>query len=286
MTPSECLLCRLREAEVVFGYDAPDVYERATGVTAEGYARAWVRCRGCGLHYSRYSRDPAILDRIYDSIYRESTRSFRGDDAEATFRRVVALPPDASEARQRAAALHGELVRLRAQMLLSPWQKPPHRMLDVGGASGVFAFVFHEMAKNRNEAWDVEIVDPSVQGRFVEAHGVTYHARRFDDDLDTGRYHLITMCYLLEHVADPIAALRAARGRLVGSGVLYVEVPDAIAFERCPKDDDIFNACHLWMFDPSTLLRLVESAGLAPLGVTRSRSPRGHFALSVLARGE
>jgi hypothetical protein len=268
----------------VFHYDAPDAYETATGVTTDGYARAWVRCGGCGLHYSRYSRDPALLDRIYDRLYRDAGQSFRPCDPEATFRRVVALPPEQSEALQRAETLPCDLARLTAQTLLAPWPKRPYRMLDVGGASGVFAYQARQVTERAGEPWQVEIVDPSVQGRFIEGHGVTYHARRFDEAFDAGRFHVITMCYLIEHVADPLAVLATAREHLVESGVVYVEVPDAIAFERCPKDDDIFNACHLWMFCPSTLLRLIEAAGLTPLTLARSRSPRGHFALRVLAR--
>jgi len=306
MTPQACPLCGQREAKLVFSYDEPDAYELAVGVKREGYARAWVRCAECNLHYSRYSREPDRLDRIYDRAYRDAGHSFRPADAEATFRAVIALPPEQSESVQRAHAILDTVERLQAQAVLEPWEERPRRLLDVGGASGVFGYVFGLVAAEcatrdyvthsrverqeladldtqRADAWSVEIVDPSAQGRFIEAHGVTYHQRRFDCSFDARPFHLISMNYLLEHVADPGAVLAAARGHLVASGLLYVEVPDEIAFRRVSKHDDIFNSCHLWMFGPDSLLQLLDAADFEPLAITRSRSPRGHFSLSVLA---
>lgn len=277
LAPGECLLCGARDAATVQAYEAPDVYEAAVGVGAENYRRAWVRCEGCGFHYSRFSRDPAILDRIYDRDYRDSGRSFRTEEAEATFARIVALPLSQSESRQRVAAIKQSVARLQEQDLLAGWRRRPLRLLDVGGATGIFAFLFQD------QDWRSEIVDPGVQGRFVEGHGVTYHARRFDGEFEAGPFDLVSMNYLLEHVADPRALLATAREQLAEDGLLYVEVPDELAFGRKPKEDDIFNACHLWMFGPGSLQRLLAEQGFEALWLNRGLSPRGHYALSLLA---
>jgi hypothetical protein len=91
------------------------------------------------------------------------------------------------------------------------------------------------------------------------------------------------MNYMLEHSVEPHHILTAARKRLHPSGLLYVEVPDELAFLRKPQDDDIFNSCHLWMFGPRSLQNLLADAGFETLQLTRGRSPRGHYALGVLA---
>jgi hypothetical protein len=277
MMPLACLICNESEAVTVFAYGAPDAYEAAVGVARDGYARAWVRCAGCGFHYSRYSRAPDSLDRIYDREYRNAERSFRPDDPEAVFRKIVALPPEQSESRQRIAAIRGAIVRLQDESVLHRWTERPLRLLDVGGASGVFAYLFQDAD------WHVEIVDPGEQGRFVESLGVTYHQRRFDESFEGGCYHLLSMNYMLEHTVEPRRILAAARECLHSSGLLYVEVPDELAFGRKPQDDDIFNSCHLWMFGPRSLQHLLTDAGFETLHLTRGRSPRGHYALGVLA---
>jgi hypothetical protein len=277
MTPSACLICGEREATTVFTYDRPDVYETAVGVTPQSYARAWVRCAGCGFHYSRFSRAPDQLDRIYDREYRNAAQSFRPEGPEEVFRKIVALPPEKSESAQRSAAIRAAIARLQNDAVLESWPQRPLRLLDVGGASGVFAYLFQDAD------WRAEIIDPGEQGRFVEAHDIVYHARRFDESFNGGPYQLISMNYMLEHVADPARILAVARDRLSRGGLLYVEVPDELAFARKPQEDDIFNSCHLWMFGPRSLQRLLSDAGFETLSLTRSRSPRGHYALSVLA---
>lgn len=277
MTPASCLICGERDATPVMAYDEPDAYEAAVGIERDGYGRAWVRCTGCGFHYSRFNRAPDRLDRIYDLDYRDTTRDFRSEGSEARFRQVIALPFEESESLQRIKTIRQAIKRLQDQSILARWTDRPLRLLDVGGASGVFAYLFQD------EDWRAEIVDPGAQGRFIEAHGVAYHQKRFDQTFDAGRYHLLSMNYLLEHVANPRQVLSAAREQLYAPGLLYIEVPDELAFGRRPKDDDIFNSCHLWMFGPRSLQQLLREAHFEPLVLNRGRSPRGHFALSVLA---
>lgn len=278
MTPNECLLCGASECTPLLTFAEPDAYERAVGVTAEGYLREWVSCNACGFRYSRYSRDADILDRLYDDAYRDSGVSWRVQSAEETFRRVVALPADQSETVTRCMGVKAALARLAEDGIHTRARHRPARLLDVGGATGVFAWLF------RDADWQAEIVDPGRQGRFVEAHGIAYHQRRFDRDFQGGPYELVSMVYMLEHVRDPREVLAAAKGILAADGLLYVEVPDEIAFEKKPAEDDIFNSCHLWMFGPASLTRLLGSCGFDPLELSRLKTLRGHYALTVLAR--
>lgn len=277
MTPRSCLICGNHEAATIFTYVAPDAYEVAAGVGPKDYSRSWVRCVKCGVHYSRFSRAPDQLDRIYDQKYRSTAESFRLSSPEEVFRKVIALPPEKSESLQRISAIRQAIGRLQDDAVLARWTNCPHRLLDVGGGSGVFAYLFQDAD------WRSEIVDPGEQGRFIEQHGVAYHQRRFDELFDGGPYQLITMNYMLEHVADPGRILSVARRRLDRNGLLYVEVPDELAFAHRPQDDDIFNSCHLWMFGPGPLQRLLAAVGFEILMLTRGRSPRGHYALRVLA---
>lgn len=278
LTPQNCLLCGGAESRTIFSYPVPDAYERAVGVTDRDYDRRWVACRGCGFHYARYARDPDILDTLYDRAYRDPAAAWRGDPAETVFRRVIALPPDQSETVARCSMIKSALDRFAEDGIHVSTADRPRRLLDVGGATGVFAYHF------RDADWSAEIVDPGIDGQFLEQHGIACHRRRFDDAFAGTGYGLVAMNYLLEHVADPRAVLGKARRVVADDGLLYVEVPDEIAFEKKPAEDDIFNSCHLWMFGPASLTRLLTSCGFDPLEMRRIRTLRGHFALTALAR--
>ena len=96
-------------------------------------------------------------------------------------------------------------------------------------------------------------------------------------------YDLISLVYTLEHLADPFEALRSAAEGLRPGGLLFVEVPDALAFRLKPGDDDIFNACHLWMFDPVSLAQLLARYGFELFALERTHTVRGHYGLMALA---
>ncbi|CAA7614515.1 hypothetical protein MTBSS4_110149 [Magnetospirillum sp. SS-4] len=255
---------------------APDAYEQRVGVSGDGFYRAWMRCDGCGFHYSRYSRDPAVLDRLYEQGYREAAAAWRGATTEETFRKVVALPDDQSETRARIRWIRQGIAEARQAGLLD-WPSPPWSMVDVGGATGIMAYEF------RDAEWRPHVVDPAPEGRFIEAHGIPYVQAPFRDGLISGPVQLATLVYVLEHLRDPEQALRDVASGLGGDGMAFIEVPDALAFGRKPVEDDIFNSCHLWMFDPVSLLALLARSGFETLRLARVRTLRGHYTLMALA---
>lgn len=279
MKPDHCLICGEANARTLFAYDAPDVYERAIGVDCDDYARAWVRCTSCGFAYSRYRRSVDI-DVVYDDAYRNESALFRGESSRSRFERIVALPPEESEAVQRREMLEAILFErhpgLRARREGGDARRAP-RLLDAGGGSGVFAYTFAQTG------WRSEIVDPSPQGRFIEDFGVVYHVGRLNGAFPKTGYDLVTLNYVIEHVAEPDALLRDSRRVLGREGVVYVEAPDAAAFDRKAQDDDIFNSCHLWMFDRKSLAALLRRCSLEPLEAFEGVSPRGHFFIGMAA---
>lgn len=271
--PATCLICGGANVTPVFTYAAPDNYERTVGVSEAGYDRAWVRCGHCGFHYSRYGRDADILDRIYESAYRNASAAWRGQDARTTFAKVIALPADRSETKQRIAWIKGALANHGIGRV-----NGHASLLDIGGASGVFAYEFQD------DRWRSAVVDPSESGRFIEDdHGITYIQAAFRPGLFDRTFDLVSLVYVLEHLRAPEEALRHARHAVGPRGGLYLEVPDARAFAHKPADDDIFNSCHLWMFDPASLDALLVRTGFRAVARDQRQTARGHYALMALA---
>lgn len=276
--PGACLVCGGTSFETVLEFEAPDAYERAAGVLEAGYRRRWLRCQGCAFHQSDYSRPPEILDRLYETTYRDAQAAWRGGDTRAIFERVIALPPEESETVARVDWISRSIQDLASAGFVS-WSDAERRMLDIGGATGVFAHAF------ANAGWSATVIDPADSGAFLAELGIEYRQMAYQPGLCASRFHLVSLVFVLEHLRDPISVLTECRQDLVApDGLVYVEVPDALAFQRKPPDDDIFNSCHLWMFDPAALVAIMASAGLQVAKLDRTRTRRGHLALRALGQ--
>lgn len=78
-----------------------------------------------------------------------------------------------------------------------------------------------------------------------------------------GDYDLITLHHVLEHLADPRAAMRILHGWLRPGGHLVVEVPNVEA--TCQAPAHTFHRAHLFTWGLPTLERLGLETGLAPV---------------------
>lgn len=94
------------------------------------------------------------------------------------------------------------------------------RILDVGGACSL-------ITKELGRFGAVECLeaDPATVAFAREKLGVNIRPGRFPDAPLEGRFDVVTMFDVLEHIADDLAALRAARGLMKDNGLLLVTVP-------------------------------------------------------------
>ena len=73
--------------------------------------------------------------------------------------------------------------------------------------------------------------------------------------LRTSSLRLVVSQEVLEHLADPAAALREIARALEPGGLLYVQTPFIIGYHAAPRD--------YWRFTAEGLRELLENAGLA-----------------------
>jgi hypothetical protein len=277
MTRQICIICDSQDFKVVCEYDHPDIYEEAVGVSAQDYWRRWVKCKNCGFHASHYSRNKDILDSIYEKKYREKALPSRGATTEEIFHKINALPPEQSETVQRISWIKSSINKLVEAEILN-CQDNPLRLLDIGGATAIFAHEFQD------DKWRSHVVDLAEDGKFIETSlGIPFMQSSYQAGLFANKFHLISLLFVLEHLHSPEKILQIISDDLVDSGLLYIEVPDYVAFKLKPLEDDIFNSCHLWMFDPGNLTRMLTRNGFEIMYLTRTKTVRGHYALSVLA---
>ena len=124
----------------------------------------------------------------------------------------------------------------------------------------------------RDRGWDAEGVDPSpVTVAAASAKGIPVRLGTLDEFSRSGpAYRAITMFYVLEHLFDPMSALRKVFALLEPGGVLLVRVPDTTPIVRLLSPfglgDGLYDPpFHLFDFPPRVLTRMLAEAGFGKI---------------------
>jgi SAM-dependent methyltransferase len=143
------------------------------------------------------------------------------------------------------------------------------RVLDVGCGHGWF------LNAARNAGWDATGVDlPSAATDFAIQHlNLKIIAGTIDEVEADQRFDLITFWHTLEHLVDPLKAIRAASCLLQPQGQLLIAVPNKEALGLALKKHRWVwlqpPFLHIWHFTTTALRRLLE---LCRLSVVRAKT--------------
>lgn len=153
-----------------------------------------------------------------------------------------------------------------------------NRHLDIGCSAGQLLLAFKSAYACQSagiEPGDAYRDYSSQQGLAV------YSSLEEMADQAGGRFDLISMSHVLEHLPDPLAYLVALRtDLLLADGWLLLETPNLYAH-------DCFEIAHTISFSARTLGQVVQKAGFEIIALEkhgRPRSPVVPYYLSLLAR--
>ncbi|MCX8997032.1 class I SAM-dependent methyltransferase [Rhizobiaceae bacterium BDR2-2] len=238
-----CPVCRSADATPVSGLD-----RRLKRLKT-------MACRGCGLFYTNPMPTSAELERYYRDYYRfdyqwsvsgpnERRRRKRRKEADTRSAHVLGLLPAGA------------------------------RTLDFGAGSGEF------VSAMLDAGFDAHGFEPGEDyGGYARGlHGdrisiATWQKMEYSEPFD-----MISAFHVLEHLADPVAAIRKAAGWLKPDGLFYIEVPDMVA-SYTRKAFGAFHFAHLVGFNHYNLCLAAAEAGLHPVkviagtGVIFSKAP-------------
>jgi 2-polyprenyl-3-methyl-5-hydroxy-6-metoxy-1,4-benzoquinol methylase len=224
-----CPACGRLEADVVSTRD---------GKTGE--ALLVVACAGCGLGRIDPFPTPEGLAQWYKTRYRQ--------DYKASVR------PKLTHV-LRAARLAQERWAWASRQ---PGRGAPRRTLDVGASGGEFVYLMQTLGA------DAHGVEPH-EGYSTYARsdlGLQVVSGTLQEHLPTlppQSYDLVSMFHVLEHLLDPVQALRDLAGLLAPGGHLLIEVPDA---SRLSSPNNMFFRAHTLYFTSHALTAVAQAAGL------------------------
>ena len=205
----------------------PDKYEKWMGI--KDVKRCWRKCLGCGLWHHRRNYPLENLEKIYENGYRHP--NFRGETIDETFRKVFYNP---SENKKRVDWLK-RVVGI------------PTTLLDIGSGFGIFPLTM---------SWDTTVYCVESNEDSIKFIGEKLNLL-CTKNMPDKKFDMISTIHVLEHIEDPVEFLSGLHKYLKKDGKLFIEVPDAIEFERLPPVHDEFNSCHTHFYDVSTLCRVL-----------------------------
>ncbi len=231
-----CALCGASEEEVVAeGYD----YEYKT--TARKFT--YVRCKQCDLVYLSQRPTESELRTIYPPEY------YAYSDIETT-KGIVALLRERMEAKKVA----------QYKKLIGRGKK---RILDVGCGDGRFMKVIR---KYGYPEWEIEGFDINKRAiAKAKAEGMIVQQARLEEYTTKKKFDLIISLQVIEHLSNPLKAMKKMNGFLKEGGLCVIETPNLGGIDYFLFKKAFWGGYHIprhWnIFNRKTADRLCKSSG-------------------------
>jgi SAM-dependent methyltransferase len=194
------------------------------------HAFGLLRCNACGLQ--RTHPVPADLA----PYYAEYHGARHGATARFCLRRRIRFLHDATRNRR------------------------PGFLLDIGCGDGSF------LLAARERGW--QVMGTEFNPQLARHHGISV-VTDLNAIHNSAVFNCITLWHSLEHLSDPLAAMKRIRSLLAPDGVLLIAVPNSAGLQASLFGRRWFHLDvprHLYHFSQPSLTALLQSTGFSPVG--------------------
>lgn len=215
-------------------------------------------CSSCGLVYQSPRMSDHELELFYEEEYRQLYQGSQGPN-----------PKDLAIQRGRAAALLS---------FSRPFLTTVNRHLDIGCSAGSLLLNFQGVYHCQS----VGIEPGTAYREYALDQGLKVYGSPSEmENQDEGRFDLISLAHVLEHIPNPVDYLVHLRqGWLEPGGWLLLEVPNLYGH-------DCFEVAHTVSYSPHTLEQVLRQAGFQVLHQQVHGQPRSQVIplyITVLAQ--
>jgi SAM-dependent methyltransferase len=151
------------------------------------------------------------------------------------------------------------------------FERPPARVMDFGCAHGGFVYLLQQAGF---DAVGLEL-SPWVSAFARDHFGVEVRSGTLTDAFPDSHFDVIGMFDVLEHVLDPVGALKVIRERLGREGIVFVQTP-------CYRDEGptwsmLLDPEHTYLFNRASVERLFRVSGFNSLSWRPALFPTDMF---------
>lgn len=264
-----CPLCGSGSVEEIECIRSKPEGETEFNIPPDKYLRRMARCTACGVFINRHSLIPQDF---YSGKYNAETYK---DKLRSTFQRIMSLPREMSDNKQRVVRVH--------KFLAGHGRIPTAtRILDIGSGLCVF------LAEMKKLGYHCTCIDPdqsSVEHAIENAKVDDAFTGSVENFSSHKKFDVVTLNKVLEHVENPLGMLLKAKELLEKEGHVYLELPDADGALKLGGiiDREEFYIEHLTVFNPKSMAVLIEKAGLNICEIKQIVEPSGKATIYSLA---
>jgi len=168
-------------------------------------------------------------------------------------------------------ALYGIRALLRKRRVTCATGGEFRSLLEVGCGDATFLRYLDRTCPPSVSLVGVDLQAPRIdQGRLQVTCG------DFDSTAVAGTFDAVVMFNVLEHLPDPVSALRKIREKMAAGGVLYGEVPNwnSAWRRKFPRHwQGLQIPRHMTQFEPATLRRTLEREGFEAVRIRKLFDP-------------
>lgn len=157
---------------------------------------------------------------------------------------------------------------------------PGKNVLDVGCGFGALLDILKK-EKNAN-VMGLELGNLDVEVARNYFHLPVFHGsleKFFKDNNNHGKFDLIIMHHVLEHLPYPLESLEQIKKMLRPEGILYIAVPNILNIKKRPEE--FFQSFHPFSFSPYSLKLLLSAAGFGVIKFNTEAGLPGGMEIAV-----